>query len=241
MLLVLATLPAATPGGAAIHACPTAAGGTQFQDRPCAVSPRGAAPARGTRRESGTSVAALETPPPLGIDPSWFARPARQRARAAVRRSRLRVRRGAALVRRRARARGGRRAVPRRRVASLRGGPRGAGRARRGRGVRPTRAHRHRRTPRARCSCRRRRSRATPRRCSGSCASVRASRGISAGDTPLACDGFDPAACAHYESLQLYERMSADARALGAPRRSILAAEPTTTRSATTDPAADGS
>ena len=42
-------------------------------------------------------------------------------------------------------------------------------------------------------------------------------------DTPAACDGFSDTACAHYEALQLHRRVDADARALGAPRDALLA------------------
>ncbi len=240
MFVVAAALAAVAPTRAEIHACPTASGAIQFQDRPCAIVPRAAAPARPARRAADIPGTAQERPPPLGIDDSWFERP-QGSAREPLCDSRgcecgaldRPFDAGLELAVADALYLDGAWHRFEASLVALAAPDVEAAAAQRARididdsacdvlmSQETLRRH-------AEAVMRRLRKRAT----------VATDLGR---DTPLACDGFDPAACEHYESLQLYERMSDDARALGKPRRSILASEPPTTRSATTALGADGS
>lgn len=200
-----------SPARAAIHACPMPDGTVQFQDRPCE---RTAPP----ERDTGARAANLaHRAPPLGIDPSWFAVPSGT-AHAALCDDR------------------GCRCGPARRVF-------GAGLA-----VAVADAlwldgawHRHARlaevaeregSPSARAALDaaacdvlmsqdtllRHGERALAR------LSRRAANAVDLGrDTEAACDGFSAGACRDYEALLLHRRARADARALAAPRREVLA------------------
>lgn len=75
MALAVCAALAPTPIPAGIHTCPTASGGTQFQDRPCDRLPDTAQTDRSALRQADDAAARWSRPAPAGIDESWFERP----------------------------------------------------------------------------------------------------------------------------------------------------------------------
>lgn len=79
MLLLFAPL---ERSNAAIHACPTLDGSVQYQDRPCSTrtstNDRAGQGKGSLRTDVGSAAggAARRRPPPAGIDESWFEKPA---------------------------------------------------------------------------------------------------------------------------------------------------------------------
>lgn len=209
-LALLAGLGAPAPADAAIHACRTAGGAIQFQDRPCATA---STATRGARAPAGVPGRA-HRPPPLGIDPSWLEPPGGT-AHAAICDARgcecgpsertFHAGLGAAVAE----------------ALWLDGAwhrYEAAAAADAGGAVRAELEE---------AACDVLMSQATLLRHGERAMRDLARRAADARDlgrdTPEACDGFSETACGDYEALVLYRRARADAKALARPRGAVLA------------------